>query len=67
MNRKETILKGSKTLHMQIDVYKKLKDIQNKMATSKNVPSFSYIINSLIEKNKYYRQQLKEIENVEAK
>jgi predicted CopG family antitoxin len=63
MNRNETDLKGSRTINLQIDVYKKLRDIQGKMLTANEVPSFSYIINFLIDKNKKYRQQIKEIEN----
>lgn len=64
---KKEINQGSRTIRLEMLPYKKLRAIQSNMATDKKVPSFSYIINLLIEKNKYYHEQLKEIKNVETK
>ena len=63
MNRNQTEIKGSKTINLQIDVLKKLKEIQNRMINKDKIPSYSYIINMLIEINKNYHQQLREVEH----
>jgi len=58
--------KGSKTVHIHLEVYKELRDLQNKYYTAKNIsPSFSEIVHDLITKNKKYRRMIKEFQSKE--
>lgn len=55
--------KKYKTINLELSVYQKMRNIQTNLVDKSYTPSFSWIVNMLMEKNKKYRQQLNEVKD----